>query len=87
MITIAESEHFRIRKINLPKAAGFHVKQIETDCCIINPVEGEINIEGLNLKPGYTALSPFQSSCEIKALKDSTILLTDHFSGKKPTAN
>jgi len=50
-------------------------------------VEGEIIIEGLNLKPGYTALSPFQSACEIKALKDSTILLTDHFSGQTQIAN
>lgn len=87
IITIAESEHFRIRKINLQKASKFPIKQTETDCCIINPVEGEINIEDLNLKPGYTALSPFQSACEIQALEDSTILITDHFAGQIHTAN
>ena len=79
--TIAQSELFRIRKFNLAKGSKTEIKKPKQDCVILCPIRGILNCESQPLNLGYSSISPYSDSCEIHALEDSTILITDRFCG------
>lgn len=79
--TIAECNHFRIRKFNLNKGASVTIKETCKDCSILSPLKGELLCNNTCLSVGYSSISPYSSACKIQAEKDSSFLITDRFSG------
>ena len=77
--TIAECEHFRIRRLNLKENSSYEVKDSLSDCIILSPFKGKSLCENQLLEMGYSYISPYSSSCEISSEDVSSLLITDSF--------
>lgn len=76
---LAICQFFRIRKFTLKKNSLQFIKSKNENCNIIHLISGSVKIGVSRLRAGEQALSPFSSSCSIKALENSTLLITDSF--------
>ena len=77
--TIAECEEFRIRKYNLNVNEILDIKSENEDCMLIHNVKGRILVDDFSISMGEHGLSPFSDSCSVRAVEESTILITDKF--------
>ena len=77
--TIAECEEFRIRKYNPNVNEILDIKSENEDCMLIHNVKGRILIDDFSISMGEHGLSPFSDSCSVRAVEESTILITDKF--------
>jgi mannose-6-phosphate isomerase len=76
---LAKCQFFRIRKFTLKKNSFQFIKSKNENCNIIHLISGSVKIGVSKLNAGEQALSPFSSSCSIKAIENSTFLITDSF--------
>lgn len=78
---IAKCKHFRIRKFNLTRNSTLSIKKPDEDCAVLSPITGKIQCLNQLLPTGYSCISPYFSKCKIVAKEDSSLLVTDRFSG------
>ena len=76
---IADSVHFRIKKINLTKNHPIMLKDCNSDPIMIHALEGNLSVDDVKIQKGEHALCPFSSSCLISPSEDSSVLITDRF--------
>ena len=77
---IAESDHFRIKKVNIHSNDSIVFKEINSDPLLIHLLEGRLQVNHEFLSKGEHALCPFSSSCLVTSNEDCSFLVTDRFS-------
>ncbi len=78
--TIAECEHFRVRRLNLSVNTKYKIKESSTECAILSPFKGKPFCGNQLLEIGSSYISPYSNSCEIESEEESSLLITDFFS-------
>ena len=79
MEIISESNHFRIKKVNLAKNKPVKLKDSNSDPIMIHVLTGNVKIHEVKMQKGEHALCPFSSNCLISPLENSSVLVTDRF--------
>ncbi len=77
---LADCDKFRITQFISKKDNVIRIKNKNQECIIIHLIDGSVKVGDQILKSGDQALSPYDSSCTLKAIVDSTFLITDKFS-------
>ena len=79
MEIISESNHFRIKIVNLAKNKPVKLKDSNSDPIMIHVLTGNVKIHEVKMQKGEHALCPFSSNCLISPLENSSVLVTDRF--------
>jgi len=77
--TLADCEHFRIRKFKLHPNRQIRLKDLNEQCVLLNPIGTSLQIGQMHLDSGHTGLSPYGASCTISSDNEGDLIVTDNF--------
>ena len=77
--TLAECEHFRIRKFKARANDLIPLKAATEQCMLINPINSDIKIKDFKISKGELGLSPYEHECEVEFEEPGEIIVTDNF--------